>query len=113
MAELELRSVKVHTLNFFINTYRAKYRRSELNTSDLQVRGLIESSMLTAPGGISYSAGSGQMVGPYSVPAHVGDLTAKHSLHLKISGSPHPGAPQLLTADALELGHHKVFKKVF
>lgn len=113
MAELELRSVKVHTLNFFIKTYRAKYRRSELNTSDLQVRGLIESSMLTAPGGISYSAGSGQMVGPYSVPAHVGDLTAKHSLHLKISGSPHPGAPQLLTADALELGHHKVFKKVF
>lgn len=103
MAELELRSVKVHTLNFFINTYRAKYKRSELNTSDLQVRGLIESSMLTAPGGISYPAGSGQMVGPYSVPAHVGDLTAKHSLHLKISDSPHPGAPQLLTADALEL----------
>ena len=59
--------------------------------------------MLTAPGGNSYPAESGQVVGPYSVPAHVGDLIAQHSLHLKISGSPHPGAPQLLTADALEL----------
>ena len=59
--------------------------------------------MVTAPGGISYPAGSGQVVGPYSIPAHVGDLIAQHSLHLKISGSPHPGAPQLLTADVLEL----------
>ena len=59
--------------------------------------------MLTAPGGISFPTGSGQVVGPYSVPAHVGDLIAQHSLHLKISGSPHPGAPQLLIADVLEL----------